>query len=51
MQKEHLDKLGKHKRGMGCLYLQSLGDVNLKVLEKMIAVTVKQSKAADVTGR
>lgn len=51
MQKAHLDKLGPHKRGMGCLYLQSLADVDLKVLEKMIAVTVKQSKAADVLGR
>jgi hypothetical protein len=51
MKQEHLDKLGPHKRGMGCLYLQSLEDVDLKVLEKMIAVTVKQSKAADVLGR
>jgi hypothetical protein len=54
MQKEHLAKLGPHKRGMGCLYLQSLEDVDMKVLEKMIATTVKQVKAADakdVVGR
>ncbi len=40
MAPEHLEKLGRHKRGMGCLYLQSLADVDLKVLEKMIAVRV-----------
>ena len=41
-----LEKLGRHKRGMGCLYLRSLADVDLKVVEKMIALTVKQMKAA-----
>lgn len=40
-----LDVLGRHKRGMGCLYLRSLADVDLKVLGKMIALTVKQMKA------
>lgn len=32
-----LPKLGKHKAGKGCLYLRSLGDVDLKILEKLIA--------------
>ena len=41
-----LEKLGRHTRGMGCLYLRSLADVDLKVVEKMIALTVKQMKAA-----
>ncbi|MBL8915932.1 MAG: DUF1801 domain-containing protein [Archangium sp.] len=41
-----LKKLGKHKRGGGCLYLNSLDDVDLKVLEKMINQTVKNVKAA-----
>ena len=41
-----LEKLGRHKRGLGCLYLRSLADVDVKVLEKMIALAVKQSKAA-----
>lgn len=40
-----LEKLGRHKRGMGCLYLRSLADVDLKVLEKMITLTVKNMKA------
>lgn len=43
-----LKQLGKHKRGGGCLYLNSLEDVDLKVLEKMIAITVKNVKAAGV---
>lgn len=40
-----LEKLGRHKRGLGCLYLRSLADVDLKVLEKMIALTVRNVKA------
>lgn len=41
-----LDKLGRHKRGLGCLYLRSLADVDLEVLEKMISLSVKHMKAA-----
>lgn len=37
-----LTKLGRHKRGKGCLYLRSLDDVDLKVLQRMI---VKAAKA------
>lgn len=33
-----LDRLGKHSRGRGCLYLKSLADVDLTVLEEMIVV-------------
>lgn len=32
-----LSKLGKHKTGVGCLYIAKLEDIDLKVLEKMIA--------------
>lgn len=32
-----LPKLGKHKSGKGCLYIKSLGDIDLKVLEKLAA--------------
>lgn len=32
-----LEKLGKHKRGKGCLYIKKLADVDLKVLEKVVA--------------
>lgn len=31
-----LKKLGKHKTGVGCLYVNKLADVDMKVLEKMI---------------
>ena len=33
-----LSKLGKHKTGVGCLYINKLEDVDIKVLEKMINV-------------
>lgn len=33
---ELLEKLGKHKEGGGCLYINKLSDVDLKVLEKLI---------------
>ena len=42
--KRHADaltKLGKHKTGMGCLYINKLEDVDIKVLEKMIAAAAK----------
>jgi len=32
-----LTKLGKHKTGGGCLYINKLEDVDIKILEKMIA--------------
>ena len=36
-----LHKLGKHKTGVGCLYINKLEDVDLKVLEKLIGAAVK----------
>jgi hypothetical protein len=36
-----LKKLGKHKTGVGCLYINKLGDIDLKVLEKLINVAAK----------
>lgn len=36
-----LTKLGKHKTGGGCLYINKLADVDIKVLEKMIAAAAK----------
>ena len=32
-----LSKLGKHKAGKGCVYIKRLGDVDLNVLEKLVA--------------
>ncbi len=42
--KRHADaltKLGKYKAGMGCLYINKLADVDIKVLEKMIIAAAK----------
>lgn len=37
-----LEKLGKHKTGAGCLYINKLEDIDLKVLKGMIDASVKQ---------
>ena len=42
--KEHeaaLKKLGKHKTGAGCLYINKLEEVDLKVLNGMITTSLK----------
>lgn len=36
-----LSKLGKHKTGVGCLYINKLEDVDMKVLKAMIAEAAK----------
>ena len=39
-----LKKLGKHKTGLGCLYINKLADVDLKVLKGMIEAALKKNK-------
>ncbi|MEO5776807.1 MAG: DUF1801 domain-containing protein [Flavobacterium sp.] len=41
-QADNLSKLGKHKTGVGCLYINKLEDINLKVLEEIINTAVKK---------
>ena len=36
-----MKKLGKHSTGKSCLYIKTLDDVNLEVLEDLIAASVK----------
>jgi hypothetical protein len=36
-----LKKLGKHKTGVGCIYINKLEDVDLKILEGIINATAK----------
>ena len=36
-----LSKLGKHKTGVGCLYINKLEDIDIKVLQKMITAAAK----------
>ena len=38
-----LQRLGKHSTGKGCLSIKRLADVDLAVLEELIAAGVKQS--------
>jgi hypothetical protein len=37
-----LKKLGKHKAGVGCLYINKLADIDLKVLKLMMEASIKQ---------
>jgi hypothetical protein len=41
-------KLGKHKRGKGCLYINKLDDVDRKVLRKLVEKTVKEMRKRDI---
>jgi hypothetical protein len=39
-----LSNLGKHKTGKGCLYVKSLKDVNLEVLDELIKKSAENAK-------
>ena len=39
-----LSRLGKYKTGKGCLYIKSLGDVNVEVLKKVFDRAFKSSQ-------
>ncbi len=40
---DHLARLGKHKTGVSCLYVNKLADVDMAVLEEMVARAWKRS--------
>jgi len=42
-----LDKLGKHKTGKGCLYINKLSDVDMHVLGQLITATVQAHQKGD----
>ncbi|QXT40552.1 DUF1801 domain-containing protein [Gymnodinialimonas ceratoperidinii] len=42
---EMLDRLGKHKKGAACLYINKLADVDLGVLEEIIAAGLRDLDA------
>jgi len=46
-----LKKLGKHKTGKGCLYVNKLDDVDMSVLEELIARTVEEQAGSGVKDR
>ena len=39
-----LEKLGKYKTGKGCLYINSLKDIDLKILAELIKLSVDGSR-------
>ena len=41
-QADVLKKLGKHKTGVGCLYINRLEDIDINVLKKMIVASYNQ---------
>ena len=43
-ENDFLHKLGKYREGGGCLYINSLADINQAHLEKVIALAVKRKK-------
>jgi hypothetical protein len=42
--KDILKRLGKFKTGKGCLYINKLEDINMKVLRELITASVKKLK-------
>lgn len=40
-------KLGKHTIGKGCLYIKRLSDVDMAVLKKLVAASLKNMKNSD----
>lgn len=43
-QVQRLAQLGKHRMGKSCLYLKRLADVDVKILEALIAASVAEVK-------
>ncbi|MEO9871071.1 DUF1801 domain-containing protein [Ekhidna sp.] len=43
-QEDLLEKLGKHKKSVGCLYVKKLTDIDMKVLEQMILKSIAKLK-------
>lgn len=39
-----LNKLGKHKTGGGCLYINKLNDIDIKILKELINVSLSRFK-------
>jgi Domain of unknown function (DU1801). len=44
---EVLDRLGKHKRAVGCVYVNKLADVDLEVLRESIALAWHAPRGTD----
>lgn len=44
-KKTLLAKLGKHRKSVSCLYVRRLADLDMRVLERLIAATVRHLNA------
>jgi hypothetical protein len=42
---DHLDKLGKHKTSVSCLYIKKLSDVDLDVLKEIITMSTEKIRS------
>ncbi len=42
--KDLLSKLGRHKTGKGCLYINKFNDVDMMVLKELITTSVNKVK-------
>jgi len=49
--KDLLEKLGKHKLGKSCLYINKLDDINIDVLREIIKRTFEELKEGKVLGQ
>jgi hypothetical protein len=47
---EMLKQFGKHKTGKSCIYVKKIEDINIDVLKKMVAASLKYSKANKNSG-
>ena len=43
-KKSLLEKLGKHKTGVGCLYIKKVRDIDAKILEQIIKESIATIK-------
>lgn len=50
-EKKLLEKFGKHKTSVGCLYIKKLADVDKKVLKELMIASVKKMKSQDKKSR
>ena len=48
---ELLSRLGKHKRGKGCLYINKLQDVDLNTLRELVRQSVEEARRMDAAAR
>ena len=46
-KEDRLGRLGKHKTGKGCLYINKLADVDLAVLEDLVTAALQSAPGAE----